>query len=226
MEQIIKLGLIDDDKLVVQLLSDYLNQLDGLSVCLTAFSGNSLLEKLQATKDHPDIVLLDLRMEDGNGLNAAEVLIRDFPKIRIIVLSSYYKSSFMGYMLRTGVHAFLPKETDKEDLVQVIHEVYQKGHFFSEDQVTVLRSQITEKIPQLHTHSKDALSEREIEVLRLICAQFTAREIAEKLFVTTKTVEAHKSKLLQKTGVKNTAGLIIYAVQNGLVDADELVLLE
>ncbi|WP_237276497.1 response regulator transcription factor [Tenacibaculum ovolyticum] len=222
----IHIALVDDDTLVIQLLTAFLEEQENIKVVLTAKSGNSFLEKLAKIENTPDIVLLDLRMEDGNGLETIDKLTVHYPQLKKIVLSSYYKTSSIGYMLKLGVHAFLPKETDKEDLIDVIQEVNHKDHYFTTEQVSVLRNQISHKTPKQYANTKDTLSSRELDVLQLICHQLTAREIAEKLFVTTKTVEAHKSNLLLKTGVKNTAGLIIYAIQNQLIDANDIVLLE
>lgn len=222
----IDIAIVDDDTLVVQLLSVFLQQENNLTIVVTANSGNSFLKKLKEVEKTPDIVLLDIRMDDGDGLETIGVLKISYPQLKIIVISSYYRASSIGYMLKLGVHAFLPKETDKEELIHIIQEVYHKDHFFTSEQVAVLREQVSHKTPKHYANTKEALSTRELEVLQLICQQFTAKEIAEKLFVTTKTIEAHKSNLLLKTGVKNTAGLIIYAVQNKLVNASDIVLLD
>lgn len=219
------IAIVDDDTLVVQLLTEFLQQQNNFTVTLTANSGNSFLKQLAETENTPGIVLLDLRMEDGDGLQAIDALSLNYSQLKIIVLSSYYKASSIGYMLQLGVHAFLPKETDKEDLIHIIQEVNHKDHFFTTEQIAVLRKQISHKTPKHYANTKEALSTREIDVLQLICQQHTAKQIAEKLFVTSKTIEAHKSNLLLKTGVKNTAGLIIYAVQNQLVDVTDIVLL-
>lgn len=229
MENSIALAIADDDKLIVQLVSEFLSQSPEISVVLTAFSGNDLILQLNSRTPEqglPSVLLLDLKMEDGDGLEIIDQLTRDFPELKIIVLSSYYKPSFIGYMFRSGVHAFLPKGTDKEELLKIICEVYAKGFYYTAEQLDMLRTQVSKKSPEIKLSSKESLSEREIEVLKLICRQLSAREIADKLFLSPKTVEVHKSNLLMKTGVKNTAGLIIYAIQNGIVKAEDLVLLE
>jgi len=224
----IQLALVDDDKLVVQLLSDYFQKQEGLEVCMTAYSGNTFVAQLESQSAIPNVVLLDLRMSDGDGIETIEAITPIYPQLKIIVLSSYYKSSFMSYMLKSGVHAFVPKETDKETLVQIIRDVHDKGHYFMSEQIKALRQQLPTKKPPFigGENSKDLLSNRETEVLKLICQQYTAKEIAQKIFVSPKTVEAHKGNLLLKTGVKNMAGLIIYAVQNAIVNPNEVLLLD
>ena len=222
----IHIAIVDDDKLVVQLLSEFFQNQDRINVLINAFSGNSFINILETEQYYPDIVLLDLRMNDGNGIETIDILTSNYPTVKIIVLSSYYKPSFMGCMLKAGVDAFIPKETDKEMLLKIVFEVYERGHYFIPEQVVALREQLpTGKTPSFEKNSKDGLTQREKEILILICQQFTAKEIAKKIFVTTKTVEAHKGNLLLKTGVKNTVGLIIYAMQNKIVNANDLILL-
>ena len=216
----INLAIIDEDTLIVQLLASFLQEQNNINVVLTATSGNQFLEQLEQAKEVPDIVLLDLRMDDGDGLETISKLTVLHPQLKIIVLSSYYKASSISYMLKLGVHAFLPKEIDKEYLIDIIQEVNNKEHYFTADQIHVLRNQISHKTPKQYATTKDILSSRELDVLQFICKQYTAKQIAEILFVTTKTIEAHKSNLLLKTGIKNTAGLIIYAVQNQFVVLD------
>lgn len=222
----INLAIVDGDRLMVQLLSDFLQQQESLCITMIAYSGDSFLKQLEEVEEVPDIVLLELRMKDGNGLEVIEKVTKQYPELKIIVLSSYYKTSSTGYMFKLGVNAFLPKEISPEDLFKIIREVHTKGHYFSSEQIQILRQQISHDTPKQYASTKDTLSTRELEVLELISQQYTTREIAEKLFVSTKTIEAHKSNLLLKTGVRNTPELIIYAIQNQLIDPSDLILLD
>lgn len=222
----INIAVVDDDQLVVQLLTDFLQQEDEFNVVLIANRGHSFLEQLEEVEKIPDLVLLDLRMDDADGLKTIDELTVRYPQLKIIVLSSYYKASSIGYMLKLGVDAFIPKETDQEDLIYIIQEVYNKNHFFTSEQVAALRNEINHKIPKQYAEAKDALSCRELDVLQFICQQLRVSEIAERLFVSTKTIEIHKSNLILKTGAKNTTGLIIYALENKLVDVNDIMLLD
>jgi DNA-binding NarL/FixJ family response regulator len=130
----------------------------------------------------------------------------------------------MGYMLKTGVNAFIPKEISPDFLMKVIHSVNEHGYYFSEEHVAVMRTQIAPKVPKPKLTKQEVLSERELEILKLICQQMTSQEIADKLFIARRTVEGHKGNLLLKTSVKNTAGLVIYAIQNNLINPDELIM--
>lgn len=224
--QIINIAIIDDDTMVVNLLVDFFERNSTIKTLYTVNSGNSFLEKLDSHSTLPEVIVLDLRMKNGNGLDVLDALSKRSEKPKIIVMSSHYDPSYMGQMLKLGCDAFLPKEIDPEELIEVIYKVNQYGHYFSEEQIISLRKQVSPKSPKVYLDSKDSLSERELEVLQLLCQQLTTKEIAERLFISPKTVEMHKSNLLIKTGVKNSVGLIIYAIQNNLVNPNDLILLD
>ncbi|MEP0265340.1 response regulator transcription factor [Dokdonia sp.] len=218
------LAIVDDDKLVVELLKNFFQETTTIEVVITAYNGVELIEALQENDTLPDMVLLDLRMDKMNGIDTMSVLKKEFPDIKIVVLSSHYKRSFMGFMLKSGANAFLPKEIEATKLLDILIEVHTKGHYFLPEQVDVIKEQLSSNTPKLTLASKDALSERELEVLKLICLQLTAREIGERLFITQRTVEGHKNRILLKTGVKNTAGLVLYSVQHNLIHPDDYFL--
>ncbi|NML69268.1 response regulator transcription factor [Chryseobacterium sp. RP-3-3] len=220
----IKIGIADDDLLFVQLLRDYIDSDERYRTVLTCTSGAAFLEEMN--RHTPDILILDLRMANGSGLEVLSVLSNSSTGMKIIVLSSFYRRSFMGQMLKMGAHAFLSKEIEMSELSDVINAVHVNGHYFSDDQVEVMRHQLSNKLPEFHAYSKDDLTEREIDVLKLVCQQMSTKEIADTLFISPKTVETHKTNLMIKTCVKNMAGLVIYAVQNRIIDADRIVLLD
>ena len=224
---IIQIAIVDDDVLVSTLLRDFFEQTSAIKTVYIANSGNQFLEEFGNNAAMPDIILLDLRMKNGSGLEVLEQLSNmevSLPKV--IVMSSHYDASYMGQMLKLGCDAFLPKEIDPEELIEIIYKVYEYGHYFLEEQIVSLRKQVATKGPKLHINSKDSLSERELDVLELLCQQLTTKEIAGRLFISPKTVEMHKSNLLVKTGVRNSVGLIMYAVQNKLIDPNSLILLD
>ena len=221
-DQAIKIGIVDDEELIVRLLEDFFSSKEEIEVILTANSGESLMRKLATLEMIPDILLLDLRMEKMNGLEVTEILKKEYPSIQVIVISSYYKKTFIGYMLKTGVNAFLPKGIHPNQLREVIRAVHQTGHYFLPEQVEILRGQVAPKAPKPSLQLQNPITDREIEVLSLICQQLTSQEIADKLFISKRTVEGHKTRLLTKTGMKNTAGLIIFAIQRKLVDISQV----
>ncbi|WP_261512748.1 response regulator transcription factor [Chryseobacterium paludis] len=220
----IKIGIVDDDLLFVQLLKNYINNDERFEVVLTSTSGQHFLN--ETDNNALDVLILDLRMANGDGLEVMSAFAQKEADTKIIVLSSFYRRSFMGQMLKMGAHAFLSKEIELEELLNVIHSVYHKGHYFSDEQIDVMRGQLSNKLPEFHAYSKDDLTDREVDVLKLVCQQLSTKEIADALFISPKTVETHKTNLMIKTCVKNMAGLVIYAVQNNIVDANEIVLFD
>lgn len=220
-DSVIKIAIVDDEALLVMLLSNYFSMHKRIEVSFTATDGLQLIDYLRKAESLPDIVLLDLQMKELNGIDTATILKTEFYDLKIIVVSSFYKKSFMGYMLKLGINAFLPKGIHPEQLVEAIEDVNSKGYYFMEEQVEVMRDQISSRTPVPCLIEEEELSEREIAVLRLICLQYTAQQIAEKLRISTRTVEGHKSNLLLKTSARNLAGLVIYAVQKNIIDIDD-----
>lgn len=219
---IIQLAIVDDEQLIVKLLEGFFAQQAETNVVFSAFSGEAFLEQFSTLEKVVDIVLLDLKMKDIDGIEITNTLKEQYPDTQIIVISSHYKKSFIGYMLKTGVSAFLPKGILPQQLLEIIKTVYQKGYYFLPEQVEVMRTQIAPKAPKPKFSLETIFTTREKEVLELICQQKTAQEIADLLFITKRTVEGHKNNLLSKVGVKNTAGLIIYAIKEKIVDVDSL----
>lgn len=220
----IKIGIVDDDLLFVQLLKNYIENNGDYQVVLTSKGGYQFLKEKDSVS--LDILILDLRMANGDGLEVMAELAQKESETKIIVLTSFYRRSFMGQMLKLGAHAFLPKEIELEELLSVMKAVYHTGHYFSNDQIEVMRTQLSNKLPEFHAFSKNELTDREIDVLRLVCQQLSTKEIADSLFISPKTVETHKTNLMIKTGVKNMAGLVIYAVQNKVINPDEIILFD
>lgn len=218
----ISIAITDDDALIVSLLQGYLQNREGIDVVLTAGSGEELLAALPLATVIPEIVLLDLKMTGMDGIEVTQHLKENYPDIKIIVVSSHYQRMFMGFMLKTGVSAFLPKGISPVELVDIIRIVHKQGYYFKDDQLATIREQIPTKAPKPVLQDEGLLSEREIDVLRLICQQKTAKEIGDILFITQRTTEGHKNNLFAKTGAKNIAGLVIYAIQHEIIKVEEL----
>jgi DNA-binding NarL/FixJ family response regulator len=219
----IKLGILDDEGLILNLLEDFFTAQQDIEVLITNTSGSALLTKLEASGNVPDVFLVDFKMDDQTGTEFTEALKLKFPEVKVILITSYYKKSLIGYMLRCNIDAFLPKGIEPNELTRIIRIVHKRGHFFTNEQIDVMRTQISNKVPA-PKFDDEILSAREKEILISICEQLTAKETAERLFITSRTVEGHRNSLLQKTGAKNSAGLVIYAIKNNLYDPNDLVM--
>ncbi len=222
----IKIAMADDEELFLNGLRSLLEHEEKLQVLFTAGDGEELLQKLEEAGEKPEVLLLDLRMKKKDGIATTEELKKRYPHLKIIILSSHYREAFVGYMLKLGVNAFLPKDINPNLLREVIIQVKAKGLYFTDDQLKGLQEQLSRgaviKAPP--TSVSHDLTGREKEILQLICEQYTNAEIAEKLFISIRTVEGHRNNLLLKTGVKNTAGLVLFALSHNLIDWNEKLL--
>lgn len=215
-------AITDDDNLIADLLRDYLSKSYNLKVLFTASNGKDLIAKLNSAAVLPDVLLLDLKMPEMNGIETTEYLKVNFPSIKIIIISSHYQRGFLNFIFKTGASAFVPKGISPVLLKDIISTVYHKGVYFMEDQVDIIREHVADTSPKPILDDEPQLSEREIEILKHICMQKTAKEIGELLFITSRTVEGHKNNLFVKTGAKNIAGLVVYAIQHKIINVESI----
>ena len=214
----IKIALTDDEALFRKGMRSLIEDFEGMEVILEATSGTDLLQQLANTTPLPDVLLLDLNMANLNGIETAKVLQKDYPSIKAIILSSYFSKAFVINLIEIGASAYLPKNALPEEVAQTIQEVIAKGFSYNDAVMQIIRENMVQKNrPKLKTPFKINLTKREQEILELICNQATTAEIAKQLFISTRTVEGHRNNLLQKLGCRNTAGLVVFALQHQLV---------
>lgn len=216
----IKLGILDDDLLIVSLLKSFFAIQENLEIVYDHTDGLDFIDKLENLE--LDILLLDLKMKNIDGLEVLEHINKSVKNIKVIVVSSHYQDNTIGFMFKKGVSAFLPKGISPLDLIQIIKTVSETGYYFTDIQVDFLRNQISKKAPKVILDEELDLTEREIEIIKLICQQKTAKEIGEILFITQRTVEGHKNNLFSKIGVKNITGLVVFALQKKIINLEEL----
>lgn len=219
MKSPIKIALIDDEQLILEGVKMLLSNENNISVNVMSNNGPDFLEQLEnlSPDDFPDIALVDVQMKPMNGFELVEILKEKYPDIKIIILSSHYKSSILGYMVKLGVSAFLPKNSNRKTFMDAITMVYKNGVFFTPEDHQMLFSYMNSSSKKKSLFEmEDELSEREKDVVRLICQEFTNNEIAEKLFISPRTVESHRQRILEKIGAKNTVGIVIYAIINNI----------
>lgn len=221
----IKIAILDDDYLIVTLLKSFFSQNESIEVVFDATDGYQLYKYLDdSSNQNVDILLLDLKMKTVDGLEVLKQVKVKNPELKVIVISSHYQDSSIGFMTKEGVAGFLPKGMSPFELLDIIKHVHKNGFYLNKEQMEILREQISSKVSKPHLGSNDILTEREKEIIKLLCQQKTAKEIGEHLFITQRTVEGHKNNLFSKIGVRNVAGLIVYALQKNIVAIDELPL--
>lgn len=214
----IKITLIDDEPLFIEGLTLLFKNVKNIVVTKTATNGYELLDDLENTSEFnfPDIILVDIQMKPLDGFDLVEMLKKKYSNIKIIILSSHYKTNVVGHMIKLGVSAFIPKNANKKLLITAIESVYEHGIYFSKSDQEMLIQFMGSNSKRSIFNNNEELSNREIEVLKLICDEYTSQEIADKLFISKRTVEGHRQKVIDKIGAKNTVGLVIYAIANKL----------
>lgn len=217
MQTPIDIVLVDDHRLFRKGLASILAAYPGIRIAGEAGDGNELFTLLETMAVKPQVILLDLNMPGLNGIETTRKLKALYPEIRILVLTVHDEDRFVAHLIKGGVNGYLFKNAEPEDVYKAITGIMQDGIHFSP---AVLRSLQTEtKTP--HDSSVaggnfSGFTRREEEILLLICQELSTEEIADKLCLSLRTVNGHKQNLLDKTGARNTSGLILYAIRNQL----------
>ena len=215
----IKVAIADDHKIfrkgVILSLRPYTN----IKFVLEAENGQELLNNLPSVEELPEVILMDLRMPQKDGIETTKVVAKQFPKIHIIALTMYEDERFVSHMMEIGANGYLLKSADPSEIRTAIMEVMTKGYYLNNfvNRILLKKSHSRQKVVPTLT-SEVTLSERERDVIKYICMEFTAHEIAQKLDVSPRTVEAIKDRLMERFGVKNSVGLVFYAMKNSLID--------
>lgn len=214
---IIKVAIADDHKIFRKGVMLSLRPFTNIKFVLEAENGDQLIEGLPAAE--PDVILMDLRMPGKDGIETTKVVSKQYPHIHIVVLSMYEDERFVSHMMENGANGYLLKNAEPQEIRKAIIDVYEKGYYLNNfvNRILLKKSHAKQKTaPSLS--SEVTLSDKEKEVLQLICMEFTAQEIAQKMEISPRTVEAIKDRLMERFGSKNTAGLVFFAVKNNLVD--------
>jgi len=214
---IIKVAIADDHKIfrkgVILSLKPYHN----IQFVLEAENGEELIQGV--ANANPDIILMDLKMPVKDGIETTKYLNKHFPAIRILILTMYEDERFVGHLMDSGANGYLLKSTDPEEIKQGIMDVMRTGFYLNNfvNRVLIKKNYSKQKFnPSLN--SEVVISEREKEVLSLVCLEYTAQEIAQKMDISARTVEAIKDRLMERFGVKNSVGLVFFAMKNSLID--------
>ncbi len=181
-----------------------------------AANGKELLEKVREYQ--PNVVITDIKMPVMDGIAACHELSRDFPKVKIIALSMFHDDHLVIEMLEAGASGYLLKNTNKEELLLAIRTVMEGGSYYCD----ATPEKLSQMIAGMHYHgdrSKAAkLTENEKEVMRLICRQYSNKEIAAALKLSVRTVESYRVKIQEKTGARNSAGVVIYSIRHQIFE--------
>jgi DNA-binding NarL/FixJ family response regulator len=202
----IKVAIAEDHEILRQGLKALLSEESNLEIIFDVGDGSELIEKI---KENPvDVLILDLNMPKMDGEMCMPILLELYPKLKIIILSAFYSESIVNELLKMGATCFLPKHCDFSILLDAIVDVHKNG-FYSE------KESKKEKKMNLELEMNEDFTPRELDILKLLCEEKTSKEIAETLFISHRTVEGHKLRIMEKTKTTSTSGIIIFALRKG-----------
>ena len=207
--------IADDHQLLIDGIKTTLEDVPEIQIIAEAKDGFQVLETLE-TRDDIDVILMDINMPKLDGLDCTRQVSKKYPNIKIIALSQYDEKRFVKRMIKNGASGYLLKDSDKDILVTAIQKVNAGEKYFC-DRLSLRLANMKLKIENTKSLFPK-LTDREHEILNLICKEHSSYEIADKLFISFHTVESHRANLMSKAGVKNTAGLVRWAVENDFLE--------
>lgn len=213
----IKIAIADDYKIFREGLKVGLSADDSLEVMLEADNGEDLLKGLESNS--PDVIIMDLKMPIMDGMEATKEVRKKFPSIKVLVVSMYEDDKFIIHLMENGANGYLLKNAEPDEIRRSIYSVHENGYYFNDLVNKALLKKLVLKNNLKPSFNQNIdLTEREQEVLKMICEEKTAAEIAKEIFLSPRSVEGIRQRLIEKIGVRNTAGLVMFAVKNGIVD--------
>ena len=213
----VKVAIADDHQIFRKGVILSLRQFNSIKFVQEAENGQELINGLP--ESNPDVILMDLKMPVKDGIESTKYINKHFPSIRIIILTMYEDERFVGHLMDSGANGYLLKSTDPAEIKKAISDVMRTGFYLNNfvNRILIKKNYSKQKFnPTLN--SEVVISDREKEVLTLVCMEFTAQEIAQKMEISARTVEAIKDRLMERFGVKNSVGLVFFSLKNSLID--------
>jgi len=206
--------MVDDHQMVIDGLKSMLAQTPEYQIVAEANDGQAAYERIAATPGQFNLLLTDISMPLLSGTQLCRMVKTAFPHIQVLILSMYNNATAVKEAVMAEADGYILKNTGRTELLQALHRISHGGTWFSQDIVPLIYHQYHRE--KIQDEQLKQLSPRELEVLRLIVREMTSEEIAEKLFISKKTVDHHRQRLLEKTGCKSTVGLVKFAIKNDL----------
>lgn len=215
----IKVAIADDHKIFRSGVINTLTPYDNIQFIYEADDGLHLLQLME--NELPDVILMDLKMPNLDGIEATAKVREKYPQVKVIILTMYEDDNFIVHLIENGANAYLLKNAEPEEIYEAICTSHEKGFYFNENVNLALLKKVLHKNKQQFKptlKNEIQLNDREREVLKLICNELTTQEISEQVFLSPRTVEGIRQKLLEKINVKNSVGLVLYAFRNGIIE--------
>ncbi|WP_413666798.1 response regulator [Mucilaginibacter sp. Mucisp86] len=212
----IKIAIADDYTIYRDGLKIGLTQDENLEVMLEAGDGEDLIKGIETNM--PDVIIMDLKMPVMDGMEATKHIKKKYPDMKILVVTMYDDEKFVIHLMEIGANGYLLKNAEAEEIRRAIYSVYETGYYFNNIVSNALLKKLVIKGNVKPSFKEGVeLTEREQDVLKLICAEKTANEMGQQLFLSPRSVEGIRQRLIDKVGVRNTAGLVMFAVKNGII---------
>jgi len=213
----IKIILVDDHRLFLDGIKSLLSEVDFIEIIGEASGGNEVIELLSCIQ--PDLIMMDISMKGLSGIEISKQISQIYPDIKILILSMHTSEEFVINAIKAGAKGYLSKDTSKEELMEAIQIIQSGGECYSKlISDNFMKSYVKKFKSEQNLMDHKCLTQREIEILKLAVVGLSNKEIADKLFISTKTVDSHKNNIMQKLKLKNTAELVLYAVKNKIIE--------
>ncbi len=215
----IKVGLVEDHQLVRDGIRSLIEGADNIEVVVEACSARGMLDLLK-TYD-PDILLVDISLPEISGIDLARIITSEYPKVRVIMLSMHTGQEFIFNSLKNGAKGYLHKSISRDELIEAIKEVYNGNEYFSKEVSGIILKNYLRQIKDTESadnNSEQKLTPRESEILQMVAQGYSNQLIADKLYISVRTVESHKNHIMQKLELTTTVDLVKYALKNKLID--------
>ncbi len=215
----IKIILVDDHQIVRDGIKSLLTDVEDIDVISEAASYNELREKLKL--QNPDIIVMDISLPEMSGIEITKLLSETYPNLKVLILSMYTGEDFIFNAIKSGAKGYLPKNTTRKEIIDAIRAVYNNQEYYSESISSVILKSYIQKAKTSYVvpdRLEDRLTLREIEILKHFAGGLSNLEIADKLFISQRTVESHKNHIMQKLELKSTVELIKMAIKYKIVD--------
>ena len=216
MSEKIRVGIVDDHAMIRKGLAALIDDCEDMEVIFEAENGEQALERLNF--EQPHVVMLDLDMPVMDGKTTLPLIKEQFPDVKVIILSMHDEDSMIVLTMELGANGYLTKGGDPDELEKAIRAVYFSDYYLSErvSRLTLLRLQSPNAFKS-DSLTAQTLSKREMEVLKLVCEEKSTAEIGDELHISPRTVEGHRQRIIQKIGAKNTIGMVVFAIKEGIV---------
>ena len=213
----IKIIIADDYKIFRDGLKVSLSQDEDFEIIAEADNGEDLIACIEKSK--PDVIIMDLKMPIMDGMEATQIIRKKYSDIKILVVSMYDDDKFIIHLMEIGANGYLLKNADPAEILKAIHSVFENGYYFNDIVNKALLKKLVLKGNIKPSFNQNVeLTERELEVLKMVCEEKTATEIGKEIFLSPRSVEGIRQRLIEKIGVRNTAGLVMFAYKSGIVN--------